>query len=240
MYLLYSLAMLLVFLAASPYFLYQAVRHGKYTGSLPERLGFLPVSLNLDREPSIWIHAVSVGEALTARAIAGDLKARYPHLRLFVSTTTMTGQQVRPDFRLHHDEQLRPNDVENAADDEAEVNREEEDAVGHLEALLRHLLSRHRGGRDEQTEVGIAGLEVARYGAGGERFPDRHGVNPDGRLAIEVQRDREKPEPFRQVAGILPMADGLVQEVRRRRQEHQQHREAVEQVHRPHQDTTRV
>jgi 3-deoxy-D-manno-octulosonic-acid transferase len=94
MYLLYSLAMLLVFLAASPYFLYQAVRHGKYTGSLPERLGFLPVSLNLDREPSIWIHAVSVGEALTARAIAGDLKARYPHLRLFVSTTTMTGQQV--------------------------------------------------------------------------------------------------------------------------------------------------
>jgi 3-deoxy-D-manno-octulosonic-acid transferase len=94
MYLLYSLAMLLVFLAASPYFLYQAIRHGKYAGSLPERLGLLPVSLNLDREPSIWIHAVSVGEALTARAIAGDLKARYPHLRLFVSTTTMTGQQV--------------------------------------------------------------------------------------------------------------------------------------------------
>jgi len=94
MFLLYSFAMLLVFLAASPYFLYQAVRHGKYTGSLTERLGFLPVSLNLDREPSIWIHAVSVGEALTARAIAGDLKARYPQLRLFVSTTTMTGQRV--------------------------------------------------------------------------------------------------------------------------------------------------
>ena len=101
MYLLYSLAMLLVFLAASPYFLYQAVRHGKYAGSLLERLGFLPVSLNLDREPSIWIHAVSVGEALTARAIAGDLKARYPHLRLFVSTTTMTGQQVaKQSFRM--------------------------------------------------------------------------------------------------------------------------------------------
>jgi 3-deoxy-D-manno-octulosonic-acid transferase len=101
MYLLYSLAMLLVFLAALPYFLYQAVRHGKYAGSLPERLGLLPVSLNLDREPSIWIHAVSVGEALTARAIAGDLKARYPHLRLFVSTTTMTGQQVaRQSFQV--------------------------------------------------------------------------------------------------------------------------------------------
>jgi 3-deoxy-D-manno-octulosonic-acid transferase len=94
MYVLYSLAMLLLFVAASPYFLYQALRHGKYAGSLPERLGVLPVSLNLDRDPSIWLHAVSVGEALTARAIADDLKARYPHLRLFVSTTTMTGQRV--------------------------------------------------------------------------------------------------------------------------------------------------
>src|SRR6185369_8271773 len=39
-------------------------------------------------------HAVSVGEALTARALAEDLKARYPRLRLFLSTTTMTGQEV--------------------------------------------------------------------------------------------------------------------------------------------------
>jgi 3-deoxy-D-manno-octulosonic-acid transferase len=94
MYFVYTVATVLLFVAVSPYLVYQAVRYRKYVGSLPERLGLLPVSLNLDREPSIWIHAVSVGEALTARAIAGDLKARYPHLRLFVSTTTMTGQQV--------------------------------------------------------------------------------------------------------------------------------------------------
>jgi 3-deoxy-D-manno-octulosonic-acid transferase len=94
MYFFYSVATVVLFLAASPYFVYQAIRHGKYVRSLPERLGFLPVSLNLDREPSIWLHAVSVGEALTARAIAGELKARYPHLRLFVSTTTLTGQQI--------------------------------------------------------------------------------------------------------------------------------------------------
>jgi 3-deoxy-D-manno-octulosonic-acid transferase len=35
-----------------------------------------------------------VGEALTARALAADLKARYPRLRLYLSTTTMAGQQV--------------------------------------------------------------------------------------------------------------------------------------------------
>ena len=101
MYMLYSLATIVLFVAASPYFLYQAVRHGKYLGSLAERLGRLPVSLNLDREPSIWIHAVSVGETLTARALAADLKAQYPGWRLFVSTTTMTGQQVaRRSFQM--------------------------------------------------------------------------------------------------------------------------------------------
>ena len=37
---------------------------------------------------------MSVGEALTARALAADLKTRYPRLRLFLSTTTIAGQQV--------------------------------------------------------------------------------------------------------------------------------------------------
>jgi 3-deoxy-D-manno-octulosonic-acid transferase len=94
MYLLYSFLTLLVFVFVSPYFLYQAIRHNKYIGSLGQRLGYLPVSLNVDGEESIWIHAVSVGEALTARALAADLKERYPRLRLYLSTTTIAGQQV--------------------------------------------------------------------------------------------------------------------------------------------------
>src|SRR5216684_159567 len=94
MYLAYSLLTLVVFVVVSPYFLYQAIRYKKYIGSLRQRLGFLPITFNIDAEESIWIHAVSVGEALTARALAADLKARYPKLRLFVSTTTVAGQQV--------------------------------------------------------------------------------------------------------------------------------------------------
>src|SRR4030095_5006571 len=85
---------LVAFVLASPYFVYQAIRYKKYIGSLRQRLGFLPISFNFDGEESIWIHAVSVGEALTARALAADLKARYPRLRLFLSTTTIAGQQV--------------------------------------------------------------------------------------------------------------------------------------------------
>ena len=94
MYLAYSVLTLAALVLASPYFLYQAIRDKKYVGSLRERLGYLPISFNLDGEESIWIHAVSVGEALTARALAADLKRRYPRLRLYLSTTTMAGQQV--------------------------------------------------------------------------------------------------------------------------------------------------
>ena len=53
----------------SPYLAYQAVRYRKYIGSLGQRLGYLPVTFNLDGDESIWIHAVSVGEVLTARAL---------------------------------------------------------------------------------------------------------------------------------------------------------------------------
>jgi 3-deoxy-D-manno-octulosonic-acid transferase len=94
MYLAYSLLTFCVFLAVSPYFLYQAIRYKKYIGSLRQRLGYLPITFNVDGEESIWIHAVSVGEALTARALVADLRARYPRLRLFLSTTTIAGQQV--------------------------------------------------------------------------------------------------------------------------------------------------
>ena len=78
----------------SPSLIYQALRHRKYIGSLTQRLGYLPISFNLDSDESIWIHAVSVGEVLTARALLPDLRERYPKLRLFLSTTTMTGQQI--------------------------------------------------------------------------------------------------------------------------------------------------
>ncbi|HKY21641.1 MAG TPA: 3-deoxy-D-manno-octulosonic acid transferase [Vicinamibacterales bacterium] len=94
MYAVYSLLILIFGVIASPYLAYQAIRYKKYIGSLGQRMGYLPVSFNLDGEESIWIHAVSVGEALTVRALISDLKGRYPSLRIFLSTTTMAGQEV--------------------------------------------------------------------------------------------------------------------------------------------------
>lgn len=94
MYFLYSVAMLVALVALSPYFLYQALRHKKYVGSIGQRLGYLPVSFNLDADDSIWIHAVSVGEVLSARPVIAELRKRYPSLRVFLSTTTVSGQHV--------------------------------------------------------------------------------------------------------------------------------------------------
>jgi 3-deoxy-D-manno-octulosonic-acid transferase len=93
-YLLYSVATLLALVVLSPYLLYQAIRHNKYVGSLGQRLGYLPVSFNLDAEESIWVHAVSVGEVLAVRPVVSGLRGRYPGLRVFLSTTTLSGQNV--------------------------------------------------------------------------------------------------------------------------------------------------
>jgi 3-deoxy-D-manno-octulosonic-acid transferase len=94
MYSLYSVLVLIVAVIASPWFIYQALRYKKYVGSLGQRMGYLPVSFNMDGDESIWIHAVSVGEVLTARPLISELKRRYPNLRMFLSTTTMAGQQL--------------------------------------------------------------------------------------------------------------------------------------------------
>jgi 3-deoxy-D-manno-octulosonic-acid transferase len=94
MYAIYSVLIVVFFVVMSPYLLYQVIRYRKYVTSLPQRLGILPVSFNLDGDESIWIHAVSVGEVLTARALLPELRERYPRFRIFLSTTTITGHQV--------------------------------------------------------------------------------------------------------------------------------------------------
>jgi 3-deoxy-D-manno-octulosonic-acid transferase len=90
----YTLAIVILAVVLSPWFAYQALRYRKYVANLAQRMGYLPISFNLEGDESIWIHAVSVGEVLTARALLPALRERYPGLRLFLSTTTLSGQQV--------------------------------------------------------------------------------------------------------------------------------------------------
>src|SRR6476660_1429270 len=96
-YFIYSLLMGLVAVVLLPYWLVQGLRHGKYLSNLLERLGFSFPSLEKlppDRAGAIWIHAVSVGEALSSVTLARQLKETYPKRPLIVSTTTRTGQAL--------------------------------------------------------------------------------------------------------------------------------------------------
>ena len=97
MYFVYSLLMGIVALLLTPYWIVQGLRHGKYFSNLEQRLGFsFPALSKLpeNRAGAIWIHAVSVGEALSGVTLAKRLKQAYPDRPLFVSTTTLTGQAL--------------------------------------------------------------------------------------------------------------------------------------------------
>ncbi len=94
MYFVYSLLMGLAALVTAPYWLIRGLRHGKYLSNLNERLGFSTPGLGklpATRPGSIWLHAVSVGEALSGVPLAKQLKQAYPQRPLIVSTTTLTG-----------------------------------------------------------------------------------------------------------------------------------------------------
>ena len=94
MHTLYSVVLACGFVLGLPWFLWKGRSSGKYLRTFRERMGRLPVYLNLDGDRSIWIHAVSVGEVLAARPLVPSLRARFPNHRIFLSTTTLTGNEV--------------------------------------------------------------------------------------------------------------------------------------------------
>jgi len=96
-YFVYSVLMGLAAVLTAPYWLIQGVRHGKYLSNLSQRLGFSVPGLEKlpsERAGAIWIHAVSVGEALSGVTLAKRLKEIYPQRPLIVSTTTQTGHAL--------------------------------------------------------------------------------------------------------------------------------------------------
>ena len=94
LYIVYNVLLAIGFVLALPYYLWKGRSTGKYLASFRERMGRFEAPLNAGGRTSIWIHAVSVGEVLAARALVGPLKERFPGRPIFVSTTTATGNAV--------------------------------------------------------------------------------------------------------------------------------------------------
>ena len=78
MYFLYSVLLAAALLLGSPYWIFQMLRHGKYRRGLSERFGAVPQRLRTESKPSIWIHAVSVGEVLAVSELVRQLRSEFP------------------------------------------------------------------------------------------------------------------------------------------------------------------
>ena len=92
MYALYTAVTAVLFVLAAPVFLWKGRGTGKYLRTFRARMAWEGTPRS--DAPSIWIHAVSVGEVLVARPLIERLKTRFPDTPIFVSTTTITGQSV--------------------------------------------------------------------------------------------------------------------------------------------------
>lgn len=88
MKLIYDLAFLMFAAFYLPYLLIK----GKFHAGYMQRLSFLPEKIKRMEEP-IWIHAVSVGEAMLALKLAGAIKENTSR-KVVISTTTTTGQDI--------------------------------------------------------------------------------------------------------------------------------------------------
>jgi 3-deoxy-D-manno-octulosonic-acid transferase len=103
MYFLYRVATALAMLFLAPYYALRSWRRDEHAGALRERFGMVPQAVltravsSTPGDAPIWIHAVSVGEALAAKPLAGALKQRFPGRAIFVSTTTETGRRLAAD-----------------------------------------------------------------------------------------------------------------------------------------------
>jgi len=95
MHFVYSALLAITLIVSLPWWAWQMARSGKYRAGLGERLGFVPRRLrNGAGRPTIWVHAVSVGEVLALGGLIPLLREQNPKYRLVLSTTTAAGQKL--------------------------------------------------------------------------------------------------------------------------------------------------
>ncbi len=95
-HLLYNLALKGALVVLCPAWIPWVALSAKRRGNFPQRLGAglaRAVGVRGDRA-RIWLHAVSVGETLSAVSLVRALGEETPRPEIFVSTVTLTGQEV--------------------------------------------------------------------------------------------------------------------------------------------------
>ncbi|MGC1455254.1 MAG: 3-deoxy-D-manno-octulosonic acid transferase [Nitrospirota bacterium] len=93
MYILYNLLLIVATVLLLPVILFKLITVPKYRGGMTQKLGRLRkgVMQTIKGSRPIWVHAVSVGEVMAAHPLIRELKKKYPHRKLILSTVTVTG-----------------------------------------------------------------------------------------------------------------------------------------------------
>ncbi len=89
MRILYDIAFIIFGIIYFPYLVVKGKAHKNFM----QKFAFLPKKIT-DLEKPVWIHGVSVGEAVLAVKLAGALKKKFPERHIIVSATTETGMDI--------------------------------------------------------------------------------------------------------------------------------------------------
>jgi len=93
--LIYNIALLAALLPTLPWLLVKVVRVPGYAAWIRSRLGWqTEVPRVPDRKPCFWLHALSVGETVSARPLLRALRHRYPQATLVLSSSTRAGSAL--------------------------------------------------------------------------------------------------------------------------------------------------
>src|SRR5438874_5023162 len=89
MFFVYEVLLYLVFVLTLPFFILTGILRSKYLSNFPERIGRYRTR---PHPHDLWLHAVSVGEAIAARPAMNEVERMRPNTSLVITTTTITGQ----------------------------------------------------------------------------------------------------------------------------------------------------
>ena len=95
----YNILSLFLLFPVVVYHLYRSVSRGR-PPAFRERFGSIPAAelAVLRGRPTIWLHAVSVGESIAAKPLLKALRTQYPGHAIVISNTTETGRGISSTF----------------------------------------------------------------------------------------------------------------------------------------------
>lgn len=92
MFFTYNIFLMFAVLLLSPVILLAYICVPKFRAGFVQKMG--AYRLNLKKRPTIWVHAVSVGEINAIEALVKTIRQEWPDKNIVISTVTRTGQAV--------------------------------------------------------------------------------------------------------------------------------------------------